>query len=428
MQAARRGPRAARRVPLRQWALWELPHWLSAFVLAVIAVYATLIGIASAFTTVRARDAGMWAVLTVLSLASIELTRGPGDEPAGAVKYVYGAWHLAIAVLLPPVYGLIAPIPNVVFLQLRVRPLLIHRRVFTAAALGLSYGAASLLYHMLAAGGNWLSPGPQIRWIPWVLVVVACGVLQWAVNNALVMTAVKGSDHSASVRTLLFSSEPLFNDAAELNTSVVLAVITSVSWFLSVLALPFVVLLHRSQRHAQLVNESRIDGKTGLLNAVTWQREARLEITRAIRTRTPLAVAIADIDHFKAVNDTYGHLAGDAVLAGIARAMRALLRDYDIIGRFGGEEFVFLLPHTGADEVRHIAERLREKLSEIVMPIGGAATAQSQLYVTISIGVATLDGSTRDLDEMLAAADAALYEAKNTGRNKVCVLADTSAG
>jgi diguanylate cyclase (GGDEF)-like protein len=428
MQAARRTPRAVRRVPLREWALWELPRWLSAFVLAVVAVYTALIGVAIAFTTVRARDAGLWAVLTVLGLASIELTRGPDDEPAGLIKYVYGAWHLAIAILLPPVYALIAPIPNMAFLQWRGRSLLIHKRVFTAAALGLSYGAASLLYHLLAAGGSWLSPGPQISWIPWVLVVVTCGVVQWAVNHALVMTAVKGSDRSASVRTLLFGREPLFNDAAELNTSVVLAVITSVSWFLSLLALPFVVLLHRSHRHAQLVNESRIDGKTGLLNAVTWQREARREITRAIRTRTPLAVAIADIDHFKTINDTYGHLAGDAVLAVIARSMRALLRDYDIVGRFGGEEFVILLPQTGADEVRRIAERLREKLAEIIVPVSAGTAGESPPRVTISIGIATLDRSRRDLDEMLAAADVALYEAKNTGRNKVCVLADSTAG
>ena len=76
------------------------------------------------------------------------------------------------------------------------------------------------------------------------------------------------------------------------------------------------ILLQRSFRHAQLAGEARVDGKTGLLNAATWQREARTEVSRAVRTRTPLAVAMIDIDHFKAVNDTYGHLAGDAVLAG----------------------------------------------------------------------------------------------------------------
>jgi len=163
------------------------------------------------------------------------------------------------------------------------------------------------------------------------------------------------------------------------------------------------------------------------LNAATWQRESAAEVARAIRTHTPLAVAIADLDHFKAVNDTYGHLAGDAVLAAIARAMSALLRDYDVTGRFGGEEFVILLPQTNGAEAIRIAERLREKLSEIIIPINAGTAAESPLQVTASIGVATLDGSRRDLDDMLAAADAALYEAKKTGRNRVCVLADGPA-
>ena len=112
-------------------------------------------------------------------------------------------------------------------------------------------------------------------------------------------------------------------------------------------------------RHAQLVSASRIDSKTGLLNAATWQREAAIEITRATRKHTPVAVAILHVDHFKKVNDTYGHLAGDAVLAAIAATARALLREYDIIGRFGGEEFAIILPHTNVAEATPVTERLR---------------------------------------------------------------------
>ena len=104
--------------------------------------------------------------------------------------------------------------------------------------------------------------------------------------------------------------------------------------------MPTVLLARRFMMHAQLLAKSRIDTKTGLLNAATWESEAAAEIARAVRTRSPLSVALIDIDHFKAVNDTYGHLAGDTALRAVSDALREQLRSYDLAGRFGGEEFV----------------------------------------------------------------------------------------
>ena len=157
--------------------------------------------------------------------------------------------------------------------------------------------------------------------------------------------------------TRFFGGEPLYNDAAEISIGVLLtyAVAGNCSWRLA--ALPVVTLLQRSLRHAQLVNDSRADSKTGLLNAATWEREATAEVGRAVRTRTPLALALLDIDRFKVINDTYGHLVGDQVLKEIARALNSLLREYDQAGRFGGEEFSLLLPQTRAVDAFRIAER-----------------------------------------------------------------------
>jgi diguanylate cyclase (GGDEF)-like protein len=226
---------------------------------------------------------------------------------------------------------------------------------------------------------------------------------------------------------LQFTREPLYNDVAELAISVAAAALVAANWFLIALFLPALTLLQRSQRHAQLENASRIDAKTGLLNAATWQREARVEISRAARTRTPLAVAMLDIDHFKRVNDTYGHLAGDAVLAALSATLRGLLREYDVIGRFGGEEFSILLPHTDMTSAQQITERLRIKLAEITVAANHGTGAEVPLQVTVSIGVATLETSRRDLDELIAAADAALYRAKAQGRNKVCIFSESMA-
>ena len=397
---------------------WALPGWLLAFIVAVIAADLAVIALCAGSTRVRGGDLELAGVLLACNLLTVELTHRAG-EPAGLVKDVHAIWELPLALLLPPLYALLVPIPRMALVQWRVRATLVHRRVFTAAAVGLSYGAASVVFHAIAPLAVAAAPDAQVRVLAWTLAAAACGVLKSAVNKILVMTAVKGSDPAASVRENLFSREPLFHDAAELSVGIMVTHAVRPSPLLSLGALPLVALLHRSFRHAQLVNASRIDPKTGLLNVGTWLREARLETLRAARARTPLSVAIADIDHFKHVNDTFGHLAGDAVLAAVASALNALLRDDDLTGRFGGEEFCILLPGTDAAEARQITERLREKISTIVTPVAGGAGSQ----VTISIGVAALGSSRRDLDELLAAADHALYQAKEAGRNQVCVLA-----
>jgi diguanylate cyclase (GGDEF)-like protein len=178
--------------------------------------------------------------------------------------------------------------------------------------------------------------------------------------------------------------------------------------------------------HAQLVAQSRIDTKTGLLNASTWEREAAVEIARAVRTGTPLALALVDIDHFKAVNDTYGHLVGDKALRAVTDALRSQLRNYDLAGRFGGEEFVVLLPQAREMDAINVAERLRAHIAAMSIPVEDGNESGPSVKLTISVGVAALDGASRELTDMLAAADAALYYAKETGRNKTHVISATA--
>jgi diguanylate cyclase (GGDEF)-like protein len=294
------------------------------------------------------------------------------------------------------------------------------------SSIGLAYAAASLAFHAAApelAGAGAAAGGNAVVWM---LLAGACGVLRLAVNDCLVLTAVKGSAPSTSLRPLILGREVVYNSVAELCLGVVVAFAAARSAFVLFFALPLVILLQRSLRHAQLVNSARIDSKTGLLNAGTWQREAALEVTRAARRRTPIAVALLDIDHFKKVNDTYGHLAGDAVLAAIAAAVPALLREDDIVGRFGGEEFAILLPHTDAAEAAQAAERLRAAIPRIAIP-GGGPVRPVPSGITVSIGVAVSAGATRDLVEFLATADHALYQAKNAGRNRVHIISDEAS-
>jgi diguanylate cyclase (GGDEF)-like protein len=240
-----------------------------------------------------------------------------------------------------------------------------------------------------------------------------------------VLTAVKGSDPAVRLRDVQFAREPILNDVNEICVAVLVTFCVASSEIALLFALPFINLLQRSLRHNRLLEDARLDFKTGLLNIVTWQRQATAEVTRAVRTRTSLAIALLDIDRFKVVNDTYGHLTGDQVLKEIARTMTSLLRDYDLAGRFGGEEFSVLLPQTRAVDAVRIAERIRSNIAALSIIAPGAAGGE-RVQVTASIGVSALDsGGRRELAELMAAADAALYRAKAGGRDQVQMISTT---
>ena len=135
-----------------------------------------------------------------------------------------------------------------------------------------------------------------------------------------------------------------------------------------------------------------------------------------------MALLMVDLDHFDAVNNTCGHLAGNAVLAAVAATMREHLRETDLCGRYGGDEFAILLPGTSATEAAAIADRLCLAISQLTFPaICGDAGPSPQ--VTVSVGIAALDGAHVDLDELVATADDAMYQAKKAGRNTVRMVA-----
>ena len=157
------------------------------------------------------------------------------------------------------------------------------------------------------------------------------------------------------------------------------------------------------------------DGLTGLMNRTEILRALDLELDRSHREKKPLTVLMADIDHFKMVNDQLGHLAGDEVLREVAKRLRSQLRTYDSVGRYGGEEFLILMP--GCDVVAALvrADQIRSALSSSA--IGSSAKART---ITLSIGAAVTDGSVRpDAHALLHQADLGLYKAKQGGRNRV---------
>lgn len=169
----------------------------------------------------------------------------------------------------------------------------------------------------------------------------------------------------------------------------------------------------------QLQQQATTDPLTGIANRRYALEQAALEIKRNQRAETPLAVVMMDIDHFKKVNDTYGHHVGDQVLMEVAQTCRSHCRESDLVSRFGGEEFLILLPSTNLNGAQTHAEKIRQAIEDLSFP-----TAEGNVLVTASFGVSQWQGETK-IDRVVSRADAALYQAKHDGRN--CVRRQNNA-
>ncbi len=176
--------------------------------------------------------------------------------------------------------------------------------------------------------------------------------------------------------------------------------------------------------HQNIYNQAVTDGMTGLFNRRYVQSALVDERRRAQRYGHPLSVVMLDVDSFKSYNDTYGHVQGDVLLKKIASILQASVRDVDVVGRYGGEEFIIVMPETPSREAYQIAERLRLAVARTVFP-GFAHDPELAVYKTISLGVATFPDDTDDTHALVTLADGALYRAKHGGRNQT-VLAGES--
>ena len=184
---------------------------------------------------------------------------------------------------------------------------------------------------------------------------------------------------------------------------------------LEILADTAATTLARLEMEKELQVLATTDGLTGLLNRHTWMRAAEKELRRAARYKLPFSVVMLDIDDFKTVNDTWGHLAGDKVLRKIGKILLQECRSVDIPGRYGGEEFVVLLPHTDIEGAVKLAERLRERIEAEDMGIPKSVTA------TFGVSSYNPEKPDENLDQILLRADKALYRGKKMGKNRVVV-------
>jgi diguanylate cyclase (GGDEF)-like protein/PAS domain S-box-containing protein len=180
----------------------------------------------------------------------------------------------------------------------------------------------------------------------------------------------------------------------------------------------YVVLIRDINQHAdaseKMIHATSCDDLTGLLNRRAFFDKAEAEINRWRRNKRPLCVLVIDADHFKSINDRFGHAVGDSALKGLATEIKRCVRQLDITARIGGEEFAVLLPYTGIADAEDLAEHVRHCVANLVIE-----PATLGLNLTISIGVAEANDAVGDIHALVKAADSALYRAKNSGRNQV---------
>lgn len=222
-------------------------------------------------------------------------------------------------------------------------------------------------------------------------------------------------------QTGVLDGENLLSDYVLLLLGYVVAVLWELNPWLMIPAISPLVLMYRALMIPQLKQEAQTDAKTGLYNARHFNKLYTAELDRAARFGRPLAVIMADLDLMRNINNTYGHLAGDAVLMGISAIIRKTTREYDIAGRFGGEEFCIVLPEVTPNEARALAERLRAAVATAQFEVN---TNPTPLQATMSIGVACFPLDATTVTGLIHEADVAVYQAKQNGRNQVVCAAD----
>jgi diguanylate cyclase (GGDEF)-like protein len=335
--------------------------------------------------------------------------------------YPHTVFFLAAAILLEPLLFIVVVIvPHLI--EWIVKRLRNHNNLrawyiqpFNIATHSIAGYAAYIVYTLSQAANNLFQTPLQ------VIIIGVTVLLYILINHFLVGMALYLG------RGLSFSQSGLMNWESLLPESILscLGYVMVVLWktdpWLIFPALSTLVLMIEALRIPQLKQDAQTDVKTGLLNAKYFNKLFTAELEQALRYKRQLSLILADLDYMRNINNTFGHLAGDAVLAGIGKIIRQSIPDENTAGRFGGEEFMIVLPGVGCEDAKEIAEQLRARVEAAYFE---SNTQSKPIKATMSIGVATYpyDGTT--VTDLTQAADVAVYHAKRTGRNRVVITSE----
>lgn len=395
---------------------------------ALLSVELSAIGLGVFALATGASPRNTWvrlAILFALGILFEELARQVGKQrllnSSGPQPDMTSVWTFAGTLVLAPGYAALFVVALAGYYmwvrQTRQAGRPPYREIYSVSTIVLACLAASaVLGHM----GNSPPPMPSEHS---ALLIVAALVVYTCVNRMLISVAVVLAGGPMTPAIILGKWDDNALELATLCLGYVTAMIVVTQPLLTAVVLVPMVLLQRGALVKQLEEMSTIDAKTQLLNVLAWQQLASRALTRAGRTSSA-ALLVIDLDNFKAVNDVHGHLIGDAALFEVGQSVKQELRQADMVGRFGGEEFVVMLPDLGVEAALHIAERVRSRIATIKLSdleaihTDGGVCAHA---LSASIGVAMFPDHAGDLSGLLRAADAALYVAKHAGRNRIAL-------
>jgi diguanylate cyclase (GGDEF)-like protein len=412
---------------VREWAVWQLRPAALGLVLAVDALAAALFLCAIASSQITAKDLTVLGGLIVTSLTVGEVCRNAERKQERHVGLPLWdsltVWLMAGALLLPTSLAMFLVVIHVVVFNLRVRSFALFKITFNIATDGLSVLAAKAIHESLLGSGTASTTGSGLEAnnLRALAATVVAGLIFITINSGLVTVAIRLASPNIPLDEAIGGLRGHLMEAASAALGALIAMAATINPLTILLGAPVTAIMWLALLHGErLTNVSRTDTKTGLATEAHWRELAHRELARAEREQRPLSIVMIDIDRFKDVNDTYGHLAGDAVLQEAAAAMTEHLRDYDVAGRFGGDEFVLLLPTADETRIAQLVERVTGRLAAVrTRTIRNGGRPETLTPLSVSAGVSSYPANGHQVDSLLLAADQALYDAKAGGRSQL---------
>ncbi len=400
------------------WEIRPKSHHAWIYVLSVLLLGTILIGRALPLSAPSFSQWSTFAVLTILAiLPQLVKIFGP-NQNVGQAKLV--ALFAGIFLLPLSLFVLLVIIPHLwEWAQVRL--------VKTSSPRSWYVQPFNIATHIIAGiAAHWIA----VEWRPamttlgapaslWTAIVAI--VVYLIIDELLTVAVLVLTQGNSWQKSGILDAENLLSDAALLCLGYILTVLWSLTPWLLPLALAPLVLIYWAKTIPQLRKDAETDAKTGLYNARYLSRSLTSELQRSRRLDQPISVVMADLDLLRTVNNTYGHLAGDAALEMVGRVIRHTLGNCGIAGRFGGEEFLIILPAMDSAEAERMAERVRQAVGATGISV---STNPLPLHVSMSLGVASFPADAATSKDLIHEADLAVYQAKLRGRNCVVCAPD----